>query len=88
MYHAISDTFVLYTDASGWELGACLHDIREEELLVALYSHQLQGAEHHYSVTELESLSIVAAVERVLSVWGCLYCLHGPSSMHVPQIPQ
>ena len=61
----ISDIFVLYTDASGWGLGACLHVIREkEELPVAFYSHQLQGAENHYSVTELESLAIVAAVEH------------------------
>ena len=60
----ISDIFVLYTDTSGWGLGACLHVIREnEELPVAFYSRQLQGAEHHYSITELESLAIAAAVE-------------------------
>ena len=60
----ISDMFVLYTNASGWGLGACLHVIREKEgLSVAFYSRQLQGEEHHYSVTDLESLAIVAAVE-------------------------
>ena len=31
---------------------------------MAFYSRQLQGAEHHYSVTELESLAIVAAVKH------------------------
>ncbi len=57
------DAFVLYTDASGGGVGACLHVLREEDKLpVAFFSRQLRGAEHHYSVTELESLAIVAAL--------------------------
>ena len=55
----------MHTDASGWGLGACLHIVHEnEELPVAFYSRQLQGAEKHYSITELESLAIVAAIEH------------------------
>ncbi len=58
-----SDVFVLYTDAAGGGVGACLHVLREEyELPVAFFSRQLRGAKHHYSVTELESLAIVAAL--------------------------
>ncbi len=61
----LSDSFVLYTDASGDGLGACLHVIREEEELpVAFYSRQLQGAETKYTVTELEALAIVAAIQH------------------------
>ncbi len=41
-----SDSFVLYTDASGGGVVACLHVSREgEEQHVALFSHQLRGAE-------------------------------------------
>ncbi len=59
----LSDVFILYTDASGVGIGACLHVLRDNvELPVAFYSRQLKGAEHRYSMTELESLAIVAAV--------------------------
>ncbi len=58
-----SDSFVLYTDASSGGVGACLHVVREEdEFPVAFFSRQLRGAERNYSVTELETLAIVAAV--------------------------
>ncbi len=58
-----SDSFVLYTDSSGGGVGACLHVVREEdEFPVAFFSRQLRGAERNYSVTELETLAIVAAV--------------------------
>ncbi len=58
-----SDSFVLYTDASGRDIGACLHVSRDnEELPVAFYSRQLRGTEATYTVTELETLAIVAAL--------------------------
>ena len=60
-----ADTFTLHTDASGHGIGACLHIIRDgEELPVAFYSRQLQGAERNYSITELETLAIVASLKH------------------------
>ena len=62
---SLADTFTLHTDASGHGIGACLHVIRdEEELPVAFYSRQLQNAEKRYSITELETLAIVAAIKH------------------------
>ena len=60
-----SDSYSLHTDASGSGVGACLHVIRNgAELPVAFFSRQLQGAEKIYSVTELESLAVVAAIKH------------------------
>ena len=62
---SLADTFTLHTDASGHGIGACLHVIRDkEELPVAFYSRQLQGAERNYSITELETLAIVASLKH------------------------
>ncbi len=59
------DNFVLYTDASGDGIGACLHVQRDgEEIPTAFYSRQLRPAERNYSVTELESLAIVSALKH------------------------
>ncbi len=58
------DSYVLHTDASGEGIGACLHVCRkDEELPVGFFSRQLKPAERNYSVTELESLAIVAALK-------------------------
>ncbi len=52
-------------------LGAVLNVIRGDEVLpVAFWSRQLRGAEVNFSITELESLAIVASVEYFL---GYLY---------------
>ena len=57
------DIFSLHTDASGCGIGATLNVIRNgEELPVGYYSKQLQGAQKHYSATELEGLAIFKAV--------------------------
>ncbi len=57
------DELVLYTDASGDGIGGCLHVIRSDgENPVAFFSRQLRPAEKNYSVTELESLAIVASI--------------------------
>ena len=62
---SISDIFTLPTDASGFGIGACHHVIRDgQELPVAFYSRQLQGAEKNYSITELETLAIVASLKH------------------------
>ena len=62
---SVLDYFTLHTDASGFGIGACLHVIRDEqELPVAFFSRQLHGAERRYSITELETLAIVAAIKH------------------------
>ena len=66
------DKFVLHTDASGSGIGAALYIIRDgEELPVAFYSKQLQGAQHRYSATELEGLAIFKAIHHFAHfLWG------------------
>ncbi len=60
-----SDDLRLYTDASGDGIGACLHVVRDgEEFPVAFFSRQLRPAEKNYSITEFESLAIVAAIRH------------------------
>ena len=62
---SIADIFSLHTDASGCGVGACLHVHRDgEDLPVAFFSRQLQGAEKNYSITELETLAIVSALKH------------------------
>ena len=57
------DNFVLHTDASGKGIGATLNVIRDgKKLPVAFYSKQLQGAQHHYSATELEGLALFKSI--------------------------
>ena len=57
------DNFVLHTDASGKGIGATLNVIRDgRKLPVAFYSKQLQGAQHHYSATELEGLALFKSI--------------------------
>ena len=59
----VSDSFRLHTDASGAGLGTVLSVVHsEEELPVAFFSKQLQGAEFRYSATELECLAVVVAI--------------------------
>ena len=60
---ANSDVFCLHTDASGLGVGATLNVIRRgEELPVAFYSRQLQGAQKRYAATELECLAVYQSV--------------------------
>ncbi len=48
------DEMVLYTDASGDGIGACLHAVRDDvELPMAFFSRQLRPSEPNYSVTVL-----------------------------------
>ncbi len=59
------DELKLYTDASGDGIGACLHCVRDgEELPIAFFSRQLRPAEKNYTISELESLAIVAAIRH------------------------
>ena len=57
------DVFTLHTDASGAGIGATLNVCRDGKMLpVAYYSRQLQGAQHHYSATELEGLAMFKGI--------------------------
>ena len=57
------DTFSLHCDASGAGIGATLNVRRDgQEKPVAFYSKQLQGAQHHYSATELEGLAMFKSI--------------------------
>ena len=57
------DVFVLNTDASGLGIGATLNVMRDGvEKPVAFFSRQLQGAQKHYSATELEGLAVFKAI--------------------------
>ena len=57
------DCFTLHTDASGLGIGATLNVKRKgEDLPVAFYSKQLQGAQKHYSATELEGLAVFKSI--------------------------
>ncbi len=59
------DEFVLYTDASGDSIGGGLNVNRSDgEKPVTFFSRQLKPAERNYSVTELESLTIVASINH------------------------
>ena len=62
---------MLYTDASGDGIGGCLHVISSDgEKPVAFFSRQLRPAEKNYSVTELESLAIVASISfSIPRIW-------------------
>ena len=57
------DKFVLHCDASGSGIGATLNVVRDgKKMPVAFYSKQLQGAQHHYSATELEGLAMFRSI--------------------------
>ena len=57
------DVFVLNTDASGLGIGATLNVMRDGvEKPVAFFSRQLQGAQKHYTATELEGLAVFKAI--------------------------
>ena len=57
------EEFILHTDASGAGIGATLNVIRGGVVRpVAYFSKQLQGAQHHYSATELEGLAVFRAI--------------------------
>ena len=69
------DEFVLHCDASGTGIGATLNMERGgKKVPVAFYSKQLQGAQHHYSATELEGLAVFKAIHYFSHyLFGCRF---------------
>ena len=69
------DEFVLHCDASGTGIGATLNVVRDgKKMPVAYYSKQLQGAQHHYSATELEGLAVFKAIHFFAHyLFGCRF---------------
>ena len=70
--------FFLYTDASGYCLGAILgqKDDDGREYVIAYDSRMLKGAELHYSITEKECLGVVWAVKHFrVYLYGKLFTI-------------
>ena len=69
------DTFTLHCDASGAGIGATLNVERGgKKMPVAFYSKQLQGAQHHYSATELEGLAVFKSIHYFAHyLFGCRF---------------
>ena len=58
--------FILYTDASGFALGAILAQIDNsgKDYVCAYASRALKGAEKHYGITEKECLAVVWGIKQ------------------------
>ena len=71
-----TQTFVLQTDASGFEIGTVLSQGEEEDHPIAYFSRKLLPREKSYSTVEKKCLAIVLAVKNFKAYFlGCSFIL-------------
>ena len=60
--------FIIYTDASGTELGAVLLQIRDDgkESVIAYASRSMNPAEKNYAITDQKCLAVVWVINTIL----------------------
>ncbi|CAC5357962.1 Retrovirus-related Pol polyprotein from transposon 412 [Mytilus coruscus] len=64
-YPDMTKQFILYTDASGFGIGAVLSQIHEgKEVVVAYYSKSLSKAQRQYCVTRQELLALILSIKH------------------------
>jgi hypothetical protein len=64
-YPDFSQPFILHTDASDYQLGAV---ISQNNKPIAFYSRKLNDAQHKYTTTERELLSIVETLKEFRNI--------------------
>jgi len=64
--------FALHTDTFKREIGKVVNVCRDGQILLVAYdARQLRGPEKRYSATDLEALTVIAAVEHFgHHIWG------------------